>query len=173
MSKLNLVIIALGTLFLMGCGQKLPDGMPKLYPTLITITQEGKPVADANVKLMKKDELTYKWLAGGRTDELGVCKVKTQGKYDGAPAGDFSVVVYKTVVNESATRKSTPTPSDPAEAAEWSRKVAEEEASRDVIDTKYKKIQTTDLTISIQEGKNEESFDVGPEVDIEFVPTAK
>ena len=40
-----------------------------------------------------------------------------------------------------------------------------------MIDVKYKKIDTSDLTISIVSGKNEQTFDVGPAVQIENKPT--
>ncbi len=153
-----------------GClGQKTPPDMPKLQPTKITITQEGAPCVGASVQLLKKDDLTYKWLPGGVTDAMGVCVVKTQGQYNGAPEGDFTVVVRKTVRNESETRKNTPEPTDPAEAKEWIKKVAEEEKEFDYVDLKYKKVDTSDLTITITSGKNEATFEVGPAVEIENV----
>ena len=155
-----------------GCGgQKTPPDMPKLYPTSVTIVQEGEPVADAIVQFVKKDNLTYKWLIGGRTDAQGVCQLAVNGKYKGAPEGDFVVVAYKTTITESETRKTTPTPEDPAEAQAWAEKVAEEESQLDEIDLKYKKFDTTDLTISVVAGKNEATFDVGPKVSIESKPT--
>ncbi len=156
----------------LGClGETTPPDMPKLQPTTITIVQEGAPCPDANVQLLKKDDLTYKWFAGGVTDSTGKCVIRTLGKYVGAPEGDFTVVVYKTVRNESETRKNTPEPTDPAEAQQWIKKVAEEEKEFDMIDVKYKKIDTSDLTISIVSGKNEQTFDVGPAVQIENKPT--
>lgn len=161
-------VLALANLTFLGCGEKTPPDMPELQPTTITITQEGQPCADANVQLVKKDDLNYKWLAGGRTDDSGVCIIKTQGKYNGAPEGDFQVVVYKTVRNESETRKNQPQPpEDPAAAQEWIQKVAEEEKEFEEIDPKYKKYDQTDLTISISKGKNNVSFEVGPKVSIE------
>ena len=157
-----------------GCvGEKTPPDMPKLQPTTITITQEGAPCPDADVQLLKKDDLTYKWFAGGVTDASGKCVIRTLGKYNGAPEGDFTVVVYKTVRNESETRKNTPEPTDPAQAREWIKKVAEEEKEFDMIDVKYKKIDTSDLMISIVKGKNEQTFDVGPAVQIENKPTLR
>ena len=163
-----LTLLAAIALLLPSCsGQKTPPDMPKLYPTSILITQEGAPCADANVQLVKKDDLNYKWLAGGRTNAEGVCVVKTNGKYDGAPEGDFQVVVYKTTRTESETRKNVPQPQDPAEAQAWSAKVAEEEKEYEEIDPKYKKYDQTDLTITVASGKNEVTFEVGPKVQIE------
>ncbi|MBQ9874460.1 MAG: hypothetical protein IJM30_08340 [Thermoguttaceae bacterium] len=160
--------LAIPLLTLASCGgRKTPPDMPKLQPTTITITQEGAPVEGANVQLVKKDDLNYKWLPGGITDAQGVCVVKTQGLYPGAPEGDFQVVVYKTTRMESETRKNVPEPTNPAEAKEWIKKVAEEEKEYEEIDPKYKKYDQTDLTITIASGKNAQTFDVGAKVHIE------
>ncbi len=157
-----------------GCGgEKTPPDMPKLRPTTIIVTQEGKPCADADVQLLKKDDPAYKWFAGGTTDANGVCVIKTMGKYNGAPEGDFTVVVYKTVRTESETRKNVPQPTDPAEAQKWVAKVAEEEKEFDYIDTKYKRVETSDLTITVTGGKNETTLEVGPAVQVENVLTVR
>ena len=157
---------------LCGCaGEKTPPDMPKLQSTIITITQEGKPLEGANVQLVKKDDLNYKWLCGGTTTADGKCVVKTLGKYNGVPEGDFTVLVYKTVVTESETRKNVEQPREPKEAQEWARKVAEEEKSFEYVDPKYKKYDTSDLTITIKAGKNEQTFEVGPQTEIEVKPT--
>jgi len=156
---------------LCGCGgQKTPPDMPKLQSTIITIVQEGAPLADASIQLVKKDDLNYKWLCGGTTTADGKCVIKTLGKYNGAPEGDFTVLVYKTVVTESETRKNVEQPRDPKEAQEWVKKVAEEEKNFEYVDPKYKKYDTSDLTISIKAGKNEQTFDVGPKTEIEVKP---
>ncbi len=165
---ITIALLALPLAALCGCGEKTPPDMPKLFPTSITITQEGAPVEGASVQLLKKDDLNYKWLAGGVTDATGVCVVKTMGKYNGAPEGAFQVVVYKTVRTESETRKNQPQPpQDPKEAQEWVKKVAEEEKEFEEIDPKYKKVDKTDLTITIASGKNEQTFDVGAKVQVE------
>ena len=150
-----------------GCGgEKTPPDMPKLQPTTIIISQEGKPCADADIQLLKKDDPAYKWFAGGTTDATGACVIKTMGKYNGAPEGDFTVVVYKTVRTESETRKNVPQPTDPAEAQKWVKKVAEEEKEFDYVDVKYKRVETSDLMITVTSGKNEATFDVGPAVQV-------
>ncbi len=174
MKTFNLVAATLLTALVVGAlgcgGKKTPPDMPKLQPTTITIVQEGTPVDGATVQLFKPDDLNYKWIVGGRTDAEGQCVVKTNGEYKGAPEGDFVVVVYKSTVTESETRKNVPQPTDLAEVAEWSAKVAEEERQIDEIDLKYKKVDTTDLTISIKAGKNEQTFDVGEKISIDTTP---
>ncbi len=159
--------LAASLLLAVGCGgQKTPPDMPKLQPTTIVITQEGAPVEGASVQLVKPDDLNYKWLAGGVTDAQGRCEIKTHGQYKGAPEGEFAVIVYKTTVAESETRKNVPQPSDTKEAMAWNEKVASEEVATDEIDQKYKKADTTDLRITVKSGKNEETFDVGAKVSI-------
>ncbi|MBP5621556.1 MAG: hypothetical protein J6X44_06030 [Thermoguttaceae bacterium] len=70
---------------------------------------------------------------------------------------------------ESATRTAQPnSPEDPAEAQEWAKKVDEEEKEFDQIDQKYKKVDTTDLTITVASGKNAQSFEVGAPVNVEL-----
>lgn len=108
---LIIALISAPILAFCGCGgEKTPPDMPKLQPTSITIVQEGTPVEGASVQLQKKDDLAYKWFAGGVTDAQGVCVIRTLGKYNGAPEGDFQVVVYKTTRTESETRKNQPSP---------------------------------------------------------------
>ena len=160
---------AVSLAFAVGCGgQKTPPDMPKLQPTTIVITQEGAPVEGASVQLVKPDDLNYKWLAGGLTDAQGRCEIKTHGQYKGAPEGEFAVIVYKTTVAESETRKNVPQPTDAKEAMAWNEKVASEEVATDEIDQKYKKADTTDLRVTVKSGKNEETFDVGPKVSVVF-----
>jgi 5-hydroxyisourate hydrolase-like protein (transthyretin family) len=166
---LIIALISAPILAFCGCdGEKTPPDMPKLQPTLITIVQEGTPVEGASVQLQKKDDLAYKWFAGGVTDAQGVCVIRTLGKYNGAPEGDFQVVVYKTTRTESETRKNQPSPpQDPEGAQEWVKKVSAEEKEYEEIDPKYKKVELTDLAITIVPGKNAQTFDVGAKVRIE------
>ena len=49
-------------------------------------------------------------LTGVMQQLLNAADVVTLGKFVGAPEGDFSVVVYKTIRTESETRKNVPQP---------------------------------------------------------------
>jgi len=81
------------TLFLTGCsGQPKPDGMPPLHPLTITVTQEGKPLAEASVSLHPIGG-EHSWSSGGLTQSDGSLVIYTYGKYAGAPAGKFKVTV--------------------------------------------------------------------------------
>jgi len=139
-----------------------------LVPTTITILQEGQPVADATVNLIPEDG--SKWFAVGITNEQGVSKIRTHGKFDGAPAGKYVLVVYKTVEQESETRKQ-PEPQDSVAAQAYYAKIAAEEKTFDYVELKYKNEKTSDLRIEIGPGATQETFDVGKPVKIEFVPS--
>ena len=77
----------------LGCGgKKLPDGMPKPQPTTITLTLDGKGLADANVSLIPADD-SNQWTALGQTDGSGVAEMKVDGQYKGAVPGEYKVVV--------------------------------------------------------------------------------
>ena len=87
-----LLIFSFG--LLSGCGgKKLPDGMPKLYPVSISVTQEGKPLADASISFRYPNN-SAPWAVGGQTDTAGKAKLYTNG-YPGAPLGQFNVVIFK------------------------------------------------------------------------------
>ncbi|MDR0871219.1 MAG: DUF4198 domain-containing protein [Planctomycetaceae bacterium] len=79
-----------------GCGQKMPDGMPKLRPVSVTVMQEGKPLADAAVSLRYPDAAAGNWAIGGQTDANGIAQLFTNG-YAGAPLGKFKVVLFKEI----------------------------------------------------------------------------
>ncbi|MDO5553211.1 MAG: hypothetical protein Q4G68_05580 [Planctomycetia bacterium] len=64
--------------FMTGCFQEpRPDGLPKLYPMSIKITQEGTPLTDASVGLISSDPELQRWPAGANTDANGIAKIFT------------------------------------------------------------------------------------------------
>ena len=86
-------------LHLAGCGEKLPDGMPKPVPCEIIVSQEGKPLENAIVSLQPSEG--GKWSAIGNTDATGKAIVFTMDKYKGAVAGKYKVLVSKTETEKS------------------------------------------------------------------------
>lgn len=98
---LNCLVISVLCTFILpmiGCGPKLPDGFPRLYPVTLKVAQEGTPLADAVIALRASDN-SMAWACGGTTDAQGMVVLWTHGKYEGAPAGKFKVMVSK-FVNE-------------------------------------------------------------------------
>jgi len=135
-----------GVLLTAGCGgggRPIPADMPPLFPSILTFTQEGEPLAEANI-LLHSDS---KWSVGGMTNEKGEMKLVTNGYWDGAPEGTYKITVRKIVVvlNE--------------ETGDIIRQT-------DVIENQFKRENTTPLGITIGKGDNNQTFDVGKAVSI-------
>jgi hypothetical protein len=95
--SLFLSVLAAALVGVTGCdGERRPDGFPPLYPVTLYVTQEGKPLEGAAISLVTPDG-SVPWVVGGVTDAEGKVKMKTHGKFDGAPAGNFNVLISKTV----------------------------------------------------------------------------
>jgi len=146
-----------------GCpgGGQTPEGMPKLQPTVIKITQGGTPLAGAEVVLIPTK--SNPWQAGATTDETGAAKIMTKMKYPGAAPGKYTVVIMK---RESEKSKLTPVdpktdPKGYTKYMEDSRK--EKLASYDLIDPKYSNSKSPEK-IEIVDGPNEKTIDVGAAV---------
>ena len=84
---------------------KKPEGMPELFPCEIKLTQEGEPLTDASILCMSDDPKLIRWAVTGKTGANGIAKIFTMGKFEGAPAGTFAVVISKeeTVGDKGAT----------------------------------------------------------------------
>ena len=81
--------------FLVGCGQQLPDNLPALQQCTLTLTSQGKPLAEASVSLIPLTNEHGQWIAGGVSDANGKVVPIVQGKYKGVPLGKYKVVVIK------------------------------------------------------------------------------
>lgn len=146
MKKIALSIVLLaGIAMLVGCGGD--PNRPKTYPATVTIMMDGKPVADATVTLQPADN-SHNNTPFGKTDENGVCNLKTFEEGDGAVPGEYLVAVRKVdVITEP----------DPSEEDPEGVKVIEE---RRVIPKKYE-VFTNGFKMTItEEGPNEQTFDV-------------
>jgi hypothetical protein len=148
-------IFVLVLLILNGCSQSIHEGLPPLYPCSITVIQDGKPLDGANVSLIRQDgEAT--WIVCGITNSSGVAKIQTQMRYSGAPEGKYNVRISKTV-SEGQPKL---VPSDDAEQPLSIGDIP----SYFVIDPKYDNVNTTPFEISVTNGKNKKSFDVGQSI---------
>ena len=146
-------------LFIAGCGgAKKPDGMPALHKTTLTFTQGGTPLAEATVALVPL-EGAMTWPAGGVTDNNGVLRVKTQGQFEGAPAGNYKITVSKTETEGTAE---TGESSDEANVRPVA--VSSNVKSYYLVDKKYRNAKDSDLTLEVKAGTNTETFDLGPAV---------
>ena len=156
-------VCCLPSLF-MGCGgQNLPDGMPRLYPAAIEVTQEGTPLAGATVTLVSDDPVLARWGPTGVTDASGIAALQTDGMYRGVPLGTYKVVVTK--------RAKEPHPNPELAGAE---RGTPQEAQYDRLDRarriisyvepQFGSIGETPLTIEIVAGQRTYSIDAGKKV---------
>jgi len=127
-------------------GQKKPEGMPKLYPCKIKLTQGTAPLEGATVICMSDDPALARWTIGGISDSSGTVDIVTLGKYKGAPQGTFVVTVskYENVWNEGHS---------------------EEHDAPDqtflMVDQKYETKETSPLSVTIEAKSNSFEFDCG------------
>jgi hypothetical protein len=96
MRTLTTITLIIVTLTLNGCGDaSRPKDLPLLVPCTLTITQDGKPLAEATVILEPADEATGQgYMGAGTTNAGGVSKITTSG-FPGVRAGKFKVTVIK------------------------------------------------------------------------------
>lgn len=124
----------------LGCGEKLPPGIPRLTPCAITVTMDGKPMPEARVFLRTANENAQSdWSGAGITDSSGVAHLKTNGQYKGVPAGKYKVCIRRIdVTQERGTNSLMNLPPE-------KRTV--------IIDLKFDDIEQTPYEIEIVEGK--------------------
>ena len=138
-----------------GCskGPKKPADLPKLNPTTATVTyDDGTPVDGATVALLASQTGGRTWNLTGVTDAAGQVTFKTDGNWDGAPAGEYRVIVTKEV-------------SEVEEPTEVGGSVTTKSITR-MVDQKYNLPNTSGLTATIKDGEtNALEFKVGEKIE--------
>jgi len=133
-----------------GCQKSLrPSGLPPLHPCTITVAQKGTPLADASVQLIAKEASI--WPVTGMTDAVGKAVMVTYGQFKGAPLGEYTVVISK------------------KETVDEGRGDDHQSGVTSVfslVAVEHTKPETSTLRITVQKGKNAETFDVGEPVRI-------
>mgnify|MGYP004446402499 CR=1 FL=1 len=133
-----------------GCKDKsrpadLPDDMS---PCKVTVVQDGKNLEGATVTFEYTTPVKY--TTSGTTDATGVATMMTYG-YAGAQQGTAKVVITK-LVTEGAE-----------EAAEYGERGVQGKDFQ-LVDAKYRSVDTTDLEITVTKENAEVTFDVGAAV---------
>jgi hypothetical protein len=145
-----------------GGGEALPPGTPKLYPATITVMQDGKPLAGAQVICLNVDP-SNGWTPGGLTDANGIVTLRTLGRYKGAPQGTYDVSVSKIEYPDIEL------PSE--DSPEYKRLVKERDNKTFiVVDPKFS-IGKTPHRVEISPSNLKHEIDVSPAVRIK-APTA-
>jgi hypothetical protein len=128
---------------------------------MITLTQDGIPLAEAMVSLVPSDG-AKDWLTSAFTDASGNAKIFTYGRAEGAPKGKYKVIVSKT---ESDPSKFTmPDENDVSAMERYNQNVMGEHLhSYTLVETVYSNPGTTTLELEIT-GKTAQTFDVGKKI---------
>ena len=137
-------------LFLSGCGEKLPDGMPRPHPVTIQVVSEGNPVEGAAILFYPEDEAS-RWGGGGVTDSSGNVSIRTLGQFNGAPAGRYKVIISKIEMSENP--RGAAGGNDPFEYF-------------DLIDPKFGDLDNPEIWVEVKPGRNHFVEEVGPAVRI-------
>ena len=153
-----------------GCGgEQLPPGIPKLYKATLTVTQDGSPLAGAEVIMVNVDPSTN-WSAGGVTDQNGVLKLRTMGRYEGAPIGRYKVAVQKKEIPDITLPSEI---SSPEVQKEYDRLVREiENNTFYLVDEKFS-LGKTELEVEITPSNLKVTVDVSPAVHVKVTPAPR
>jgi hypothetical protein len=108
---------------------------------------EGKPLEGALVSCMP--EGNEKWFSGGITNAEGQVLLRTKGRYNGIPLGQFKVIVIKTVQTDDST-------------PEKNRAVR-------IVHSQFENQTTTPLTCTIEKNTQSVEFNVEPAPPNDFV----
>lgn len=148
-----------------GCtGAKKPADLPELYPVKITVIQDGKPLADASVTLNDPTSAS-RFVVGYKTDAKGVAELHTDGKFKGAPAGKYKVLISKVYAPEMDPNEVPP--EDPEARKEYDARMAELTAQQaETVAVEYKRPTTTPAEIEITSAGLETTIDVGEKVNV-------
>lgn len=147
MSIRIITIMIILSSMMIGCGkQERPSNMPQLYPCIITITQEEKPVEGVEISLDSQGE-TPVWPVSGKTDASGQARLVTLGKYPGIPSGQYKVIVQKMEIEGHFG----------AEGVSPTRYIK----TFSLINPEYIESQKTPLTLNMPSKKYATSFELG------------
>lgn len=146
--------LAFACAVVVGCSQgpKKPADLPTLYPATVTVVyDDGTPVADATVALLTAGGGASKWNLTGVTDAQGKLVLKTNGNWDGAPAGSYEAIVSKEIAEME-------TGDEPGASAVVKSRVK-------YVDSRFNNPKTSGLTAEIKEGDNQIEFKVGEKIE--------
>ena len=164
MKRFHFSLILILSICLTGCGagDGRPADMPRLFPTTITIVQDGVPLAGASVVLIP-DDGSRDWYVSGATNESGVAEMVASSRWSGAPNGQYRVIVRKF---ESDASRIPPLPDDADEAARAAHefRTAEERLNTyTLVESIFTDPARTPLTLTV-DGVTNETLDVGAAV---------
>ncbi|WP_153558308.1 carboxypeptidase-like regulatory domain-containing protein [Roseimaritima sediminicola] len=146
--------LGLALLAQVGCGG---PGNPPTYPVIGTLTQDGKPVADATVSFVSLDTNQS---SVGRTDASGNFQLTTFESNDGAVPGEYKVRVFKFEPTEELVATEVVSSVGDDEMEEMPSDYTDPGASREPAAPKnllpeiYNSVERTPLKATVTEGDN-------------------
>ncbi|MDO5582167.1 MAG: hypothetical protein Q4G69_13650 [Planctomycetia bacterium] len=136
-----------------GCGgPERPAGFPDIYPCEVRLTQEKQPLANASILLKSDLPDLDRWAIAGITDANGVAVLTTNGKFPGAPEGDFIVCVSKEEIEYGP------------EKMVQGEMVKTNPKKFLCVEKIYSDSKTSPLKIKIEKKKNHFDFDAGKKI---------
>jgi len=170
--------------FCFGCGgQRLPADLPRLYPTVVTVIQDGNPLPGALVTMTNVDP-SIQWSGIAVTNASGRATIMTNGMWAGAPAGTYRATVVKQERPEEGQDPflaSAPDPEVDMDAFQAWRMANEDRIAAaqrqpspppfDLVDPRFGNPSTSTLEVTIVSGgrnANQHTLDVGEAVRIPY-----
>ena len=160
------IILTAIILLFAGCGgEKRPDGMPTPVACTIIVTQDGKPLEGAMVRLLPVDGNS--WNAMGRTDASGTVIIYSMDRFRGAVPGKYKAVVTKT--EQEATVAELPS-EERARLQSQGLPIPPEPmpVNFNLVEEQYGDVSKTPHEIEITKGKPSHTIDVGKAVRIKM-----
>ncbi|NMC20217.1 MAG: carboxypeptidase regulatory-like domain-containing protein [Thermogutta sp.] len=151
-----LAACALLGMSLTGCGREAekPSDLPDLVPIAAVVKFQGEPVPDAKVLF---SPVSGKYSAAGVTDSQGRAVMKTDGTYEGVPAGSYKVAVVKLPPTQSAPQssESLQNPED-YEKQYQATATSGAAAVQSALPAKYASFETSGLTATVPPAEGNE-----------------
>lgn len=151
------VLFVGAVVFIAGCGEERPAGMPKIYPATMTVTyDDGTPADGATVLLIApKDSPATGWTCGGTTGPDGTVELRTHGRFLGAPEGTFKVTVMRAIGETGDPDPSTMTDEEYQKAMERFKASLTQTVNYNMIEAEYGAADKTPLEITVEPKKGQ------------------
>ncbi len=151
-----LALLAIMWASMAGCGAAGGAGGPTVYPVSGVVKLNGQPVVGADIVFNLKDGTGSSF---GRTDDSGVYHLTTRRSNDGAPPGEYFVVISK--AEDAPAVDSANIPQDSPNYNPFAGKAAPAKPkAKSGIPAKYADAKTSGLTARVLEEKNAIDFEL-------------
>lgn len=149
-------LLAMVLLATVGCKDgSRPADLPDGVECVVSVVQDGQPLANATITFVPQDEANKKYSPGGQTDANGDAEMRTYG-YPGVAPGKYKVLVWKDIEDGGKTKTDEKTGEESYVEGKEFR----------TVDPKFFDESTTTLEIDVAKKMEKVVFDVGKVVRI-------